>query len=261
MANNPDKTYKTYQTYKTYKTYKKSNMKKILTTLLVAVLLIGSSALLIAQNHRHNHDDQNIADSLVNEALADREAGEANNNFDFDINDAIQEYGNNNSYDNNYSSFDESGIAKLAITMVFGTLIVMFIAPVLIIGIILYYIYKRKQSKDRITMAAIEKGVDIPSENHAAATGNGGTYSTSETNGNARNNSAAIYNTAEKDKISARKEKPMMERGIMKVAIGIGLYCAAKIMHINILGAISLFVIIYGIGQIVIAYIYRDKDK
>lgn len=215
-------------------------MKKILPFIIATVLLIGSSALVIAQNHRHNHDDQNATDSLVSEAMANSITSE----IETDVNDAVNYQNTNRNFDNNFADPDE-GIAKLAIVMVFGTLIVLFMAPVLIVAIILYYIYKRKQSKDRITMAAIDKGVEIPSDKPAPISNVQGTY-----------------NTAEKEKNqTAKKEKPLMERGIMKVAIGIGLCCMAKIIHIDIIGAAAIFIAIYGIGQIIIAYIYRDKEQ
>lgn len=222
-------------------------MKKILPFIIATVLLIGSSAFVIAQNHRHNHNDQNMADSLVSEAIENSTVSDGNNNNEEVLSDAIEDFNKDFSYNHNDSNtdFDDEGIAKLAIVMVFGTLIVLFMAPVLIVAIILYYIYKRKQSKDRITMAAIDKGVEIPSEKPAPI-----------------NNAQGTYNTAEKEYVQpVKKEKPLMERGIMKVAIGIGLCCMAKIIHIDIIGAAAIFIAIYGIGQIIIAYIYRNKEQ
>ncbi|MBQ0057170.1 MAG: hypothetical protein KBT20_05890 [Bacteroidales bacterium] len=218
-------------------------MKKIAAIIAAMVLLIAGSTTVIAQNHRHiDRENTEVVDSVVASNASDTNTDEFEiGNFDFDMD-----------FDGNditgFNNDDADSIAKIAIVAVFGTLSLLFLAPVLILAIVLYFVYKRKTMKDKITLAAIEKGVEIPTEKTPTATNPQPEHQTPDSN---------PYTKAEK---TQKEEKPLLHKGIMKVAVGLGLIFVGKIFWSNILGAAGLLVAMYGAGQIIIAYI-SNKDK
>ena len=54
-------------------------------------------------------------------------------------------------------------------------------------------------------------------------------------------------------------DQPVMHEGIKKIAIGLGVYVLSRFMNFGLLGGIGWFIVIFGIGQIVIGYISGAK--
>lgn len=219
-------------------------MRKYLAAIVItAMMLTAGCALAMVQSHRHtDRSDTNAIDSIVTSAVQ-----EAQNDIDSAIDEFTDEFGN---IDHNYVFADGNRegflneTARNGMLLAFGIIAIMFLAPVLILAVILFFVYKNKQQKNKLAMAAIEKGISP------------------ETVMNHTNSSMNAYD--KQQQLNGYKKTgnaETMEKGIMKVVISIGLYCVAKIMHINIVTAIALFVAVYGIGQIVIAmFVNKKKD-
>lgn len=52
-----------------------------------------------------------------------------------------------------------------------------------------------------------------------------------------------------------------MHDGILKIAIGIGLWVLAQYLHLGILAGIGIFVAIYGVGKVIIGYISGETKS
>lgn len=210
------------------------------TVIITIMMLTAGCALAMVQSHRHtDRSDTNAIDSIVSTTVQ-----EAQNDIDSAIDEFTDEFGN---IDHNYVFADGNRegflneTARNGMLLAFGIIAIMFLAPVLILAVILFFVYKNKQQKNKLAMAAIEKGISP------------------ETVMNHTNSSMNAYDKQQLNGYKKTGNAETMEKGIIKVAIGIGLYCVAKIMHINIVTAIALFVAVYGIGQIVIAMLVNKK--
>ena len=208
------------------------------TVIITIMMLTAGCALAMVQSHRHtDRSDTNAIDSIVSTTVQ-----EAQNDIDSAIDEFTDEFGN---IDHNYVFADGNRegflneTARNGMLLAFGIIAIMFLAPVLILAVILFFVYKNKQQKNKLAMAAIEKGISPEAVTNSSM--------------NAYDKQQQL--NGYKKTVNAEN----MEKGIMKLAIGIGLYCVAKIMHINIIGAIALFVAVYGIGQIVIAMLVNKK--
>ena len=109
-----------------------------------------------------------------------------------------------------------------------------FFAPVLIIGFILLYRYKRRKQRDQIVMAAINKGVEIPEEYRSG---------TSTASSNYQQN------------VNAPTNNEMMNKGIRRIVIGIGIWILGASINLGILMGVGLFIIVLGGGEVLIHYL------
>ena len=106
-------------------------------------------------------------------------------------------------------------------------------------------------------MEALRNGRDIPygygSSNHASqASGTLGNGKTS--------NARPAYEAPRQAPMYGRfADQPVMHEGIKKIAIGLGVYVLSRFMNFGLLGGIGWFIVIFGIGQIVIGYISGAK--
>lgn len=105
-----------------------------------------------------------------------------------------------------------------------------FFAPVLIVGFILLYRYKRRKQRDQVVMTAINKGAEIPEEYRSSY--------------NARNNEA-----------NAPTNNEAMNKGIRRIVIGIGLWILGASINLGILMGIGLFIVVLGAGEVLIHYL------
>lgn len=104
-----------------------------------------------------------------------------------------------------------------------------FFAPVLIIGFILLYRYKRRKQRDQVVVAAINKGVDIPE-------GYGNDYN-------------KTTNT-----VSQSTDKEYLNKGIKRITIGIGIWILGAAINFGLLMGIGLFIVVLGGGELLIHY-------
>lgn len=211
-------------------------MKKL--TLILATLMVVAIGCLWAQNHRHTDRDNTAAIESIASNAADTTA----------VYDIDTEYENASadwtpSNDRN----DDEDLAKSAIKIVFGTLGILFASPVIIVAIVLFFVYKNKQMKNKLAMAAIEKGVPVPGEN-------------SNNPEQLEKMIASQKNHKENQAIiNAMNRKNRLENGIKKIAIGTGLCIGGWFIHFNILIAVGIAIAVYGIGLICL-HIFVDKN-
>lgn len=107
--------------------------------------------------------------------------------------------------------------AIIPITIVF---IICFLAPVAIIGLVIYLIVKSRNQKLKLAEMAIKNGQPIP-------------------------------DFAAKNQVS--RNDYLWSKGIKNIFLGIGLTVMYFILNINLLCSIGLLIAIYGVGQAIIA--------
>lgn len=209
-------------------------MKKL--TLILAAMMVVAVNSIYAQNHRHT----DRSNTIVVESIANSNSAALDTMTSPDIEEQFQDLVNDNTnFNTNSFSGDDSSIAKTAIVWVFGSLSILFLAPVLIVLIILYFRHKNNVMKNKVALAAIEKGVPIPEETKTT------------------NEKTTVQPAAN------QQSKPIvskMENAIKKLALGAGLSFGGWILHINILLAIGIGFIVYGIGLICIDLIFDHKN-
>lgn len=142
-------------------------------------------------------------------------------------------------------------------------LIVVFLGPVLLIALVLFFIYKRKKSRDAVVMEALRNGRDIPSGY--------GSSSGSQSSGAAANHSytapadttAASSKPAQSNSLFKGKfaDIPLMHNGIRKVALGLGVVVVGISISLSLLIGIGWAICLYGIGQIAIGYLSSENEN
>lgn len=107
-------------------------------------------------------------------------------------------------------------------------LLVFVLAPLLILGLLFYFIYKSRKQKLRLAEMAMEKGQPLP----------GGLL-----------------------REQAEPAELVWRRGIRNVSVGLGLACVFYFFGMDFFVGIALFVAIYGGGQLVIARTSGGKTR
>lgn len=239
-------------------------MKNLNSILLCIMFIFGTCTVVWAQNHRHSTRTDSVEDSVI------VEAGEATTELErVDWDDDLEEFIDKTVNDAVRQSIhhDRDGwlirnadrIGSEAIFIVAISIFGVFFCPVILIALILYFIYKRKKSRDAVVMEALRNGRDIPygygSSNRASQT--------SGTSGNSNpSNARPIYESPRQSPMYGRfADQPVMHEGIKKIAIGLGVYVLSRFMNFGLLGGIGWFIVIFGIGQIVIGYLSAGKEK
>ena len=122
-----------------------------------------------------------------------------------------------------FGKLDESHIAALSIIMIFGV-------PIFIIAVLLYFNYKNKQAKYKLASEALAAGKEVP-EN-------------------------LFKNDPQKENAD------VLQKGIKNVFLGIGLgVCLGVLTGEKGLAAIGFLIFCIGMGQIVIAYVTRERKS
>ena len=238
-------------------------MKNLNSFLLCIMFIFGTCTVVWAQNHRHSTRTGSVEDSVIVEAGETTDGWKAVEWNDQDLDDYIERTVNEAvAYSIHH---DRDGwfirnadkIGGGAVFIVAISVFCVFFGPVILIALILYFIYKRKKSRDAVVMEALRNGRDIPygygSSNHASqASGTLGNGKTS--------NARPAYEAPRQAPMYGRfADQPVMHEGIKKIAIGLGVYVLSRFMNFGLLGGIGWFIVIFGIGQIVIGYISGAK--
>lgn len=214
-------------------------MKKI--ALILATVMVVAVSSIYAQNHRHT----DRSNTTAIESIASSNSAALDTMSSPDIEEQFRDLVEDNTdFTPDSYSGDDASIAKTAIAWVFGVVAIVFLSPVFIVAIILYFIHKNRKMKNDLAMAAIQKGVPVPDETKIASE-------------HAAAQSAAQQNVSQHPKPQVSK----MERAIKKLALGAGFCIGGWFLHINILTAIGLGYIVYAIGLICIDQFVDKKTQ
>lgn len=106
--------------------------------------------------------------------------------------------------------------------------IMFFLSPVMIIGLIIYFIIKSRNQKLKLAEMAIKNGQPIPQDITRQA---------------------------------VHKDEDLWAKGVKKIFLGIGLAVLSLFMHSSTLVGFGFFVAIYGCGQAFIAYTNKKRKN
>ena len=238
-------------------------MNKLNSILLCIMFIFGTCTVVWAQNHRHSTRTGSVEDSVIVEAGETTDGWKAVEWNDQDLDDYIERTVNEAvAYSIHH---DRDGwfirnadkIGGGAVFIVAISVFCVFFGPVILIALILYFIYKRKKSRDAVVMEALRNGRDIPYGYGSSSRAS----QTSSTSGNGKtSNARPAYEAPRQAPMYGRfADQPVMHEGIKKIAIGLGVYVLSRFMNFGLLGGIGWFIVIFGIGQIVIGYISGAK--
>ncbi len=201
-------------------------MKKL--TIILVTLLMVATGCLCAQNHRHtDRSNEAAVESIANIAISDTtEVEEVFGEFIGNDGAIVRQLDQN---------MDEAAsIAKVAIIAVFGGLALIIIVPILVIALIIYLIVRNNNKNKGNANGPVNA---IPADK---------TYDTSE-----KSTESSVASTPQ-------KEKTKMERGLKKVAIGVGFVLFGMWCNATPFTAVGFGILIYGAGLICID-IFVDK--
>ena len=247
-------------------------MKNLNSILLCIMFVFGTCTVVWAQNHRHSTRTNSVEDSVI------VEAGEATTelervDWDDDLEDFIDKTVNDavsQSYHHDRDGWlirNADRIGGGAVFIVALSVFCVFFGPVILIALILYFIYKRKKSRDAVVMEALRNGRDIPygygsssraSQNSSAS---GNSHQNEYINNNAGSPRQAYEAPRQTPMYGRFADQPVLHDGIKKVAIGFGVFVLACFMSFSLLAGIGWFIVIFGIGQIIIGYLSAGKVK
>ncbi len=244
-------------------------MKNLNSILLCIIFVFGTCTVVWAQSHRHSTRTESVEDSVVTEARESIAVMESAD-WDDDLEDVINKVVNDavsRSYHHDRDGWlirNADRIGGGAVFIVALSVFCVFFGPVILIALILYFIYKRKKSRDAVVMEALRNGRDIPygygsssrASQNSSASGNSHQYNNNT--GNARQAYEAPRQTPMYGRFA---DQPVLHDGIKKVAIGFGVFVLACFMSFSLLAGIGWFIVIFGIGQIIIGYLSAGKVK
>lgn len=215
-------------------------MKKIF-LVIVAGLIISAATPTMAQHHRHTPNasmkmstqtdkDGNTKNTTAIVAFSDTTDTEAADSLDEDSLSDADTYGWSTSDD-----LDSIGKMLNNTLLPIAIVFIMFcLAPVLIIGLIIYFIIKTRKQKIQLAELAIKNGQPIPQD----------------------------IVKSNKDIVKSNKvpnDQELWAKGIKKIFIGLGIFVLAVFIHSGALKGIGFLVLFYGAGQAVIAWTTKNK--
>lgn len=224
------------------------------TTIAIALLLaIGSTSPMVAQSHRHtprasvqidaqqngnkttatlkvDAQDQGVdaySDTTdVDSANVDTATSNYDEDDDFSVKTPMDDLAS-------VSDLIESSILPLVFILVF-----FLIAPVLIIGLICFFLYKYRKQKIRLAELALEKGQPIPD----------GVINESKPK--------AAPQTKAETKVA---DQETAAKGIKNAFLGIGVAILGIFMDANVIIGAGFLVACMGAGQFATAYFYKKQ--
>ena len=123
-------------------------MKKI--ALILATVMVVAVSSIYAQNHRHT----DRSNTTAVESIASSNSASLDTILSPDIEEQFRDLvGDNTDFTSDSHFEDEASIAKTAIAWVFGVVAIVFLSPVFIVAIILYFIHKNRKMKNDLAMA------------------------------------------------------------------------------------------------------------
>ena len=252
-------------------------MKKLMLLLSVATLLAMPMTDASAQSHRHT--PRTTANVTVDKNGAKVSAAIDNDTIngvvafsDTTSTTAQDEDSQDEEYTYQYSSDNDiqelKDVMNALGTSVFLPIalvaILFVVAPVIIIIIICYFIYKNRQQKLKLAEMAMKNGQPIPdsvlgystkkqrannSQNHSNP--NNSSYSSNSNNSNNSSNPSARGNGI---LASMPTDDPLWRKGVMHFFIGLGLMLLLNTMMGDFGFSIGVLVTLYGAGQAFIAW-------
>lgn len=203
-------------------------MKRILIALITGMLLTASMPAMATRHYSHKHKAAaTTASSQAAKAKADSATAivafsdTTDNDSDMDDEDNDSTYAVSAPWNQMKEMRGMMNDALLPIAVVF---IIFFMAPAVIIGLIVYLIIKSRNQKLRLAEIAMRNGQPIP-------------------------------------EFIKKKEKDLRAKGLKHIFIGVGLAVAMLIMGIDSAWGIGIFLAIYGCGEYVIAITTQNKNS
>lgn len=248
-------------------------MNKLNSILLCIMFIFGTCTVVWAQNHRHSTRTESVEDSVIVEAGETTDGWKAVEWNDQDLDDYIEHTVNEavaHSIHHDRDGWFIRNADKIgggAVFIVAISVFCVFFGPVILIALILYFIYKRKKSRDAVVMEALRNGRDIPygygsssraSQNSSAS---GDSHQNEYINNNAGRARQAYEAPRQTPMYGRFADQPVLHDGIKKVAIGFGVFVLACFLSFSLLAGIGWFIVIFGIGQIIIGYLSAGKVK
>lgn len=238
-------------------------MKHFNLILVCIMFLCGTCTVVWAQGHRHSVRTDSTEQAIASETGESYDLG----NVGW-IDDDLGEYIGKTVAEAMADSFDHeregwvlSAADRYGAWGIFIAIIVVtgiFLGPVIVIALILLFIYKRKKNRDAVVIEALRNGRDIP-YGYGTTTRHSDSATSSQQRADSRSAAPACETPRVEQYYGRFSDQPIMQQGIKKIAIGLGLYVMSKCMYFDLLGGIGWFIVIYGIGQILIAYLSADK--
>lgn len=223
-------------------------------TFIAIALLIatGSTSPMVAQSHRHtprasvqidaqqkgnnttatikvDAQDQGI-DAFSDTTDVDSAAEDSESYYN------VRHNGEDYDVDNEFSSIKD--IITDAVIPIVAILTIFIFAPVLIIGLLCYYLYKSRKQKIRLAELALEKGQPIPD---------------------------GVINDqkpkADPQVSDESQDKANAARGIKYVFLGIGVALLGLCLDASAVIGIGLLVACMGAGQFATVYFFKKKEQ
>lgn len=205
-------------------------MKRILVAIMTG-LVLSATIPSMAQHHRHTpaasmtvKKAQNVkksADTAAIVAFSDTTSNDA----DVDSVNDTRTAG----WDKPYDMDKVADIMEDAFLPIAQVFIIFFLAPVMIIALIIYFIIKSRKQKIQLAEMALKNGQSIPADI-------------------LRNNIA---------KGNTPQNADLWSKGILKICLGMGIVMMGIFISMQLLKGIGFIVVFYGAGQAIIGWTTR----
>ena len=206
-------------------------MKKMMTALALVLTFSATTALGAPEESARSKYEAALAKGDSMRKVADRMAAIADS-LDSVAEDTVEEEG---VFVDSYSvippikeAIKHGGVSKEEMVVAIFAIFSIFLGPVLLVGLILYFIYGNRRQRYKLVEKAIESGQPLPKD--------------------------LIPEDVQSDDLTKRK-------GIKNVFLGLGLFAFFRIIGLNGLGAIGVLLLFYGVGQLAIAYFARKDGQ
>jgi len=224
------------------------------TFIAIALLIaIGSTSPMMAQSHRHTPRASVQVDAQKNgntttatikvdaqdqgiDAFSDTTAVDSSDEADSESYYNVRHNGMDYDMDDDLSSI--KSISTEAIIPIVGILVIFVLAPVLIIGLVCYYLYKSRKQKIRLAELALEKGQPIP-------------------DGVINDNKPKAEDQVSDETL----DKEKAGKGIRNAFLGLGLALLGLCIDVSAVIGVGLLVACMGAGQFTTVYFFKKKEQ
>lgn len=224
------------------------------TTIAIALLLaLGSTSPMMAQSHRHTprasvqinaQQNGNKTTATLKVDAQDQGVDAYSDTTDVDsanVDTAASNYDEDDDFSvrtpaDDWSDFSDS--IKDSIVELCGVIVIFLLTPVLIIGLICYFLYKYRKQKIRLAELALEKGQPIPD----------GVINESKPK--------AAPQTKAEAKVA---DQETAAKGIKNAFLGIGIAILGVFIDASFITGVGFLVACMGAGQFATAYFYKKQ--